>query len=614
MIIEQADARQQADSARAREVLPRCLQIFRWFATVYLQYSTGDGPTFSGMPVSPPSEVVASGVPAGMAEDMTIAEQYEWLQTFLRRRPVSRRGILLGGLAGAGAASLFGTPFGRAAYAATNDSPLLVGGRHTAFGADPSRQLRLAAQLSRNPGRGKVLVDIGPGRGLGGTVEAEIRPLLSQVPQADGSILAVEQYYVHAAFDNLTPGREYYYRFRIPGGEATPVQAVRTGHRKGRHGGPFRFTMMGDHGSNTTPPGDPKGVFDDNYYKADNAPMVAHASAVTAAIARQDPVFHLLAGDISYADPSGQGRPPKRTAAGVSPTGFDNYDPTVWDVYLADIEVSSARTPWMFATGNHDMEALYSPHGYGGHLARLDLPGGGPQGCPSVYSFVHGNGAVLSLDANDLSYEIKANTGYSNGAQTSWVESTLKGYRNDPDIDFIVCFFHHCAYSTTAQHASDGGVRGAWAPLFDCYQVDLVLQGHNHLYERTDPIRANAPTREAPDGSTIEPAKDGTTYIVAGSAGRPRYQFQTGEPESYRGKIVPGSNVVPNSYVWQADGTKAPESINWSRTRFDDYAFVAAESDPGRPGGYSTLTIRGLDEHGQEFDRVVLRRAVAHGH
>ncbi|WP_083828563.1 metallophosphoesterase [Candidatus Protofrankia datiscae] len=567
------------------------------------------------MPVSPRGEVVGSGVPADMAEDMTIAEQHEWLRTFLRRRPVSRRSILLGGLAGAGAASLLGTPFGRAAYAgATTDSPLLVGGRHAAFGADPSRQLRLAAQLSRNPGRGRVLVDIGPGRGLGHTAEAEIRPLLSQVPQVDGSIYTVEQYYVHAAFDNLAPGHEYYYRFRIPGGSATPVQAIRTGHRKGREGGSFRFTMMGDQGSNTTPPGLPPGRFDDNYYQADNDPTVVHASAITATIARQDPVFHLLAGDICYADPSGAGLPPRRNLAGSPPAGFDNYDPTVWDVYLAGIEASAARTPWMFATGNHDMEALYSPHGYGGHHARLDLPDGGPKGCPSVYSFVHGNVAVLSLDANDVSFEIRTNTGYSGGAQTSWVERTLKAHRADPDIDFIVCFFHHCAYSTTAQHASDGGVRGAWAGLFDRYQVDLVLQGHNHLYERTDPIRENTPTRQAPDGSVIEPAKDGTTYIVAGSGGRPRYQFQGGEPESYRGKIVPGSNAVPNSYVWQSDGTKLTESINWSRTRFDNYAIVVADSDPGQPGGYSTLTLRGVDEHGTEFDRVTLRRAVARGH
>ena len=46
--------------------------------------------------------------------------------------------------------------------------------------------------------------------------------------------------------------------------------------------------------------------------------------------------------------------------------------------------------PWLFATGNHDMEALYdnnaapggAAHGYAGHAARLDLPRTGPGNCP----------------------------------------------------------------------------------------------------------------------------------------------------------------------------------------------------------------------------------------
>lgn len=102
---------------------------------------------------------------------------------------------------------------------------------------------------------------------------------------------------------------------------------------------------------------------------------------------------------------------------------------------------------------------------------------------------------------------------------------TLAKYRANPNIDFIVCFFHHCAYSTTLSHASDGGVRDAWCALFDRYQVDLVLQGHNHVFERTDPIRAGRPTREAGDNSTVDPETDGTVYYTVGSAGRPATTF-----------------------------------------------------------------------------------------
>ena len=73
---------------------------------------------------------------------------------------------------------------------------------------------------------------------------------------------------------------------------------------------------------------------------------------------------------------------------------------------------------------------------------------------------------MISLDANELSAEIQTNRGYSGGAQLRWLEATLRGWRSDPavapTIDFVVAFFHHCAYSTTAKHASDGGVGTRW--------------------------------------------------------------------------------------------------------------------------------------------------------
>jgi hypothetical protein len=79
------------------------------------------------------------------------------------------------------------------------------------------------------------------------------------------------------------------------------------------------------------------------------------------------------------------------------------------------------------------------------------------------------------------------------------VERTLAANRANPDIDFTVGFFHRCAYSTTETHASDGGLRAAWCDLFLRFQVDPVFQGHNHVFERTDPIRGGKPTTVAAD-------------------------------------------------------------------------------------------------------------------
>ena len=261
----------------------------------------------------------------------------------------------------------------------------------------------------------------------------------------------------------------------------------------------------------------------------------------------------------------------------------------------------------MVATGNHDMEALYSPDGYGGQLARWDFPATGPASCPSVYSFVYGNVAFLSLDANDVSNEIPANRGYSGGSQTAWLAQELASLRSrSSDVDFIVVFFHHCAFSTTNQHASEGGVRADWVPLFDQYDVDLVVNGHNHIYERTDPLRGGAPTGVAPTGSTVRPADDGTTYITAGAAGRSLYSFPVAD--SYEGHESPVDSVP--TYSWAPDGTKVTEVATWSRVRYTGYSFIVVDVEPGQPGGRTTLKVRALAENAAELDSVELVRSV----
>ena len=92
-----------------------------------------------------------------------------------------------------------------------------------------------------------------------------------------------------------------------------------------------------------------------------------------------------------------------------------------------------------------------------------------------------------------------------------------------------------------------------------------------------------------------------------GSGGRPRYSFQPGEPESYRGNEAP-DRFVPNSYVWNAHGDKQPEAVGWSRVRFANYAFLRVDVRPGPL--VSEMDVVGVDEYGHEFDKVTYRRPV----
>jgi hypothetical protein len=443
-------------------------------------------------------------------------------------------------------------------------------GRHVAYGADATRQISVSWQLPALVNKPFLRIGTSPWD-LSGRIGADLRVLNTPRTDIDSvdavsphDTSAVEQYYVQARLQGLRPGQTYYYVVGHDGWDAPGhLDTIRSFTTAPDSQDSFTFTAFGDQG------------------------VTYDALGTTNLIRAQNPAFHLHAGDISYAEDGGDG------------LITDSYDPRVWDGFLNQVEPVASTTPWQIAAGNHEMETWYSPNGYGGLFDRFALPGS-----TTYYSFVYGNVMVISLDANDVSDEIPANNGYSGGKQTTWLAQQLAAARSRTDIDFVVAYFHHCAFSTCAVHGSEGGVRANWVPLFDKYAVDLVINGHNHIYERTDPIKKGAATAAAPIGATITPATQGTTYITAGGAGESLYNFDA--PDSYEG-AVDNDSAVPG-FINEPGGTTTPETVNWSRVRYTGYCLVVAESTPARRGGTSKLTIRGLAESGQELDRFVLTR------
>lgn len=100
-------------------------------------------------------------------------------------------------------------------------------------------------------------------------------------------------------------------------------------------------------------------------------------------------------------------------------------------------------------------------------------------------------------------------------------------------------------------HGSDGGLREAWAPLFDRYQVDLVVSGHVHAYERTTPMRAGQPARQVTSGDTVNPVTEGTTYICVGGGGNHLY------PTWYGSTDAGDAGSAERSKVWEWSGGQA---------------------------------------------------------
>jgi 3',5'-cyclic AMP phosphodiesterase CpdA len=67
--------------------------------------------------------------------------------------------------------------------------------------------------------------------------------------------------------------------------------------------------------------------------------------------------------------------------------------------------------------------------------------------------------------------------------QLEWLEKELA----DSESDWKIAFFHHPLYSSGARHGSDLKLRAALEPLFVKYGVNMVLSGHDHVYERMKP-------------------------------------------------------------------------------------------------------------------------------
>ncbi|MFJ2728010.1 purple acid phosphatase family protein [Streptomyces collinus] len=509
------------------------------------------------------------GIPRPLAERMSMAEQYEYLRARLvPRRTLVTAGAVAGGLlagcsGGAGAAARPGPSASR-----VSGSVVRPFGRHLAFGADPRTQMRVSWQVPFAVRRPYLRLGTRPDD-LGRRVPAELRNL--RTPGVRGVRRAVEQYYLHAALDGLRPGTTYYYGVGHEGWDpAAPAHraalaSFRTAPAAAER---FVFTAFGDQGVGRA------------------------ANANDHLVRRQDPAFHLHAGDICYADVNGAGRT------------SDGYDPTFWDLFLKQNEPVARSVPWMVTTGNHDMEAWYSPDGYGGQLARFSLPDSGfdPRGTPGAYAFTYGNTAFVALDANDVSYEIPANHGHSDGRQTRWLDAKLRELRARRGVDFVVVFFHHCAYSTS-QHASDGGVRAKWLPLLARHRVDLVINGHNHVYERTDAIRNGAVGREVPIGGSTDPARDGIVYVTAGGGGRDLYSFPSGVKDSYEGHVR-RHRAVP-TFHWGRDKERVPETAHWSRVRYTGFSLLRVEA---RPGPRPRLKVSALAQDGRRIDHFEVRR------
>ena len=157
------------------------------------------------------------------------------------------------------------------------------------------------------------------------------------------------------------------------------------------------------------------------------------------------------------------------------------------------------------------------------------------------YATTIGPVRLIVLDGNQITDE----------TQLGFLESELQ----TAEQAWKVVVFHHSTYSC-GQRGPSPLAQEHWVPLFERYGVQLVLNGHNHLYERFHSL----------DG-------DGVTYVVTGGGGTQLYPF-----------------------VECPEGTPA-------RAHKDNqtHHFLAVTADA------TELTVEAIGDDGDVFDKVTLK-------
>lgn len=482
----------------------------------------------------------------------------------------------------AGGAALITAAATKTATAAPDGRKIRPLGRHIAYGADPSRQVVISWQQLEKVTRPYVRIATATGE-FGAPIAAELRTLKSEINWQEGDHSfpphgpsPMYQYYLHVKLNDLTPATTYYYvvghENYDPGKRRGDTATFRTAPQANSRT-PFTFTAFGDQGYGY------------------------NARKLNSLAADQNPAFHLALGNLSYAIHNGTPN------AEGGHTDTDKYDAARWNSLFVQNEFITSTVPWMITLGNREMEQWYSPNGYGGIKARFTMPDNAWSGSTGIYSWRYQNVGMISLDGNDICNRNTANLDYTKGKQLSWLENQLARFRGDPTIDFVVVYLHHATYSTSDGGGAESVAQQKWAPLFDKYKVDLVLNAHNRVYERTDPIKAGKATRKAASRSTITPFNDGTTYITTGAGGQALDKFYKDAPESYLDNENTSGTPTMKCYK-KNSATSNDTKVTWSRVRYRGYGITTIDVTPES----GTMRIRALDEEGVLIDEITLRR------
>ena len=136
--------------------------------------------------------------------------------------------------------------------------------------------------------------------------------------------------------------------------------------------------------------------------------------------------------------------------------------------YLAPDALASL--PVATTIGNHD--SLNPDYMY--HFYNPNQTGYGETEAGGDYYYSYGSGLFIVLNTNN--YNVAEHE-----------QAIREAVASDPDATFRIVTIHQDIYGSGLDHSDTDGMilRTQLTPIFDEYDIDVVLQGHDHTYSRT---------------------------------------------------------------------------------------------------------------------------------
>ncbi len=161
-------------------------------------------------------------------------------------------------------------------------------------------------------------------------------------------------------------------------------------------------------------------------------------------------------------------------------------DANQWTNWFYDFRPLLNEIPFMCVLGNHEKN-------HSNYYNNFALPGK-----EEYYSFNYGPIHFVALHSCVPSY------GGTFDEQIDWLHADLQAHN---EYEWKIVVLHRPAFASSPRY-NDGDyddIKALLVPIFEQYNITMVLSGHDHFYERL--------------------ANNNITYIVAGSVGAPLYEF-----------------------------------------------------------------------------------------